>query len=131
MIPGPWSLAAGVAVDVPPALDHGARPRGAVPPVRDARGLVSVGVVVIRCFGEVDDAPRVSRALELVCAPARGQKIRFSDAEEAVFVDRVVQHPLEPGAWTPGLHRLCLDVLMAPEPADGLSAALGTGWTAA
>jgi hypothetical protein len=94
------------------------------------RGHVSVGAVVIRCFGEDDNAPRVSRALELACTPGRGQKIAFPDTPEPVFVDRVIQRPLEPGSCHPGFRRPAVDVEMAPEPRDGLQAALDGGWKA-
>jgi hypothetical protein len=89
---------------------------------------MSVGAVVIRCFGEDEDAPRVSRALELACTPGRGQKLAFPDTPDPVFVDRVIQRPLEPGSWHPGSRCPAVDVEMAPEPSDGLQAALSAGW---
>lgn len=91
---------------------------------------MSLGAVVVRTFGEADDAPRVRRVLELACPPQRGQRFVFPDTPEPVFVDRVVQRPMEPATWQPGFRRPALDVLMAPEPADGLPAALGAGWQA-
>lgn len=92
---------------------------------------MTIGVVVIRTFGDGEAAPRVRHTLELSSPPGRGQMLAFPDTAEPVYVDRVIQRPMDPGAWQPGFRRPSVDVVMAAEPATGLQAALAAGWTTA
>ena len=91
-----------------------------------------ITVLIVRSF-ETSPPGRVTRqrfmlALELPAVPVPGHRVTVPGGPGPLVVERVVLHARPTTGWTPGFTPAAVEVELAPEPDDGLDAALARGW---